>query len=66
MVVEGDKIIRWLDYYDSSEYKYGRALPRTPSIKKLMNMFGALHAKGITMRTRLRDFAEERFWGKSG
>ena len=65
MVVEGDKIIRWSDYYDSSEYKYGRAMPRSPSIKKLMKMFGALHQKGITMRTRLWDFAEERFWGKS-
>lgn len=65
MVVEGDKIIRWTDYYDSSEYKYGRAIPRMPSVKKLMKMLGELKEKGINIRSRLWDFADERFFGKS-
>lgn len=66
MVVEGDKIIRWSDYYDSSEYRYGRAMPRSPSIRKLMGMFAELHKKGITMRKRIWDYADERYFGKSG
>ncbi|WP_380875929.1 hypothetical protein ACFB49_06600 [Sphingomonas sp. DBB INV C78] len=65
MVIEGDKIIRWSDYYDSSEYKYGRAMPRTPSIKKLMKMLGGLKEKGINIRSRLWDFADERYFGSS-
>ena len=65
MVVEGDKIIRWTDYYDSSEYKYGRAMPRTPSVRKLLKMFGDLHRKGVNIRSRLWDFAEERYFGNS-
>lgn len=65
MVVEGDKIIRWSDYYDSSEYKYGRAMPRSPSTKKLLKMFGDLHKKGIKIRSRLWDFADKRYFGNS-
>ena len=65
MVVEGDKIVRWSDYYDSSEYRYGRAMPRTPSVRKLMKMLGELKAKGVNVRSRLWDFADERFFGRS-
>lgn len=61
MVVEGDKIIRWSDYYDPSDYKYGRAMPRTPAVRELMKMFGDLKKKGITVRSKLWDFAEARY-----
>lgn len=63
MVIEGDKIIRWSDYYDPSDYKYGRAMPRTPAVTELMKKFGELRKKGISIRTKLWDFADKRFLG---
>ena len=44
-VIDGDKIVRWADYYDPTPYRYGRAMPRTENTRKLMKMWTAVNKK---------------------
>ena len=46
MVVDKDgKITRWADYYDPTPYKYGKAMPRSESVGKLIKMWNAVNRK---------------------